>query len=104
MTQTDPVILLATLVPRAGRETELRDAVLSIVPDVLREDGCQSYAAHEPEDQRGTIVMYERWRDRAAFEAHGTGPSFTALSARLDDLLAAPLDLHFLHALDAQVQ
>lgn len=103
MTETDPVILLATLVPRAGREADLRNAVLSIVPDVLREDGCQSYAAHEPEDQRGTIVMYERWRDRAAFEAHGSGPSFTSLSARFDDLLAAPLDLHFLTALDVPV-
>ena len=88
--------LVAHLVPKPGKADELAQALLAIVPDVLREPGCIFYQAHESIEQPGTIVMIEIWADQTALDAHIAGDSFSALAARFDDLLGAPLQVETL--------
>ncbi|WP_118137952.1 putative quinol monooxygenase [Oceanicella sp. SM1341] len=90
------ITLIARLVARRGREEALLGAIAVAVPAARAEDGCIAYEPHVLADTPGTVVMYERWRDQAAFEAHGAGPAFTALAAQFDGLLAEPLRLEFL--------
>jgi quinol monooxygenase YgiN len=96
MTETNDhqVQLVAYLVAKPGQEQALRDAITAIVPDVLREPGCITYAAHSQADQPGTVVMYEVWADQAALDTHAAGPAFGRLAARFDALLGEPLRLH----------
>jgi len=95
----DQIQLIAHLVPKPGKEKALADAILAIVPDVLKEPGCLGYTAHESRERPGTIVMYEVWADQAAIDAHGKGPSLGQLAARFDELLAEPLRLEPLRRL-----
>ncbi|MFG1480051.1 putative quinol monooxygenase [Xanthobacter sp. V4C-4] len=95
----DTVTLIAYLEARPGAEPALIAAITAILPAVLAEDGCLDYRAHLLAQASGTVVMYERWRDQQAFEAHAAGPAFTGLAARFDDLLGAPLRLEFLDPL-----
>jgi autoinducer 2-degrading protein len=42
---------------------ELRDAT-------VREDGCLGYEVSRGNEDRNTFVLYEKWRDQAALDAH----------------------------------
>lgn len=92
----DEVQLVARLVPRPGQETALAAAIAAIVPVARQEDGCIAYLAHESRQQRGTILMYEVWKDQAALDTHASGTAFTALAARFDELLGEPLSIELL--------
>jgi quinol monooxygenase YgiN len=83
--------LVVHLVPRDGREAELRAAIAETVAAVVGEPGCLAYVAHESEARAGTVVMYESWADDAALDAHLAAPPFKALEARLASLLGEPL-------------
>ncbi|HYZ16205.1 MAG TPA: putative quinol monooxygenase [Candidatus Acidoferrum sp.] len=51
---------------------ELRDAS-------LREEGCLGYEVSRGNDDRSVFVLYEKWRDQAALEAHYAMDHFTRL-------------------------
>ena len=84
------VHVVARLVPLPGKAADLAAAVEAIIPDVRREPGCLTYAAHESRDEPGVIVMIEAWADQAALDAHMQAPAFTSLAARFNTLLAGP--------------
>ena len=88
--------LIARLTPRRGRETDLANAVLAIVPAVRQERGCIAYQAHVSDKSPGMIVMYEIWADQQAHDEHAAGPHLTELAARFDELLAMPLEIEVL--------
>lgn len=98
MTDTT-LTLIAYLVARPGREAALTQAITAILPAVRAEGGCLEYRAHVLAQAPGTVVVYERWRDQRAFDAHAAGAAFTSLAARFDELLGAPLRLEFLASL-----
>ena len=91
--ETKEIDLIAHLVPKAGMEDALAEAILAIVPAVRREPGCIAYTPHLSQEAPGTIVMVETWADEAALAAHEKAPPLTGLAARFDELLAEPLRL-----------
>ncbi|CAI9120210.1 putative quinol monooxygenase [Brytella acorum] len=50
------------------------------------EDGCLEFVVLTPEDQPDTIVLYEVYTGRPAFEAHLKTPHFEKFAAALRDL------------------
>lgn len=100
MTDDRQIELIAHLVARPGREQELIDAVLAIVPAVREEPGCIAYVPHVTRERPGTVVMYEVWADQTALDAHAKAPSLSGLAARFDELLSEPLRLEPLRRLD----
>jgi quinol monooxygenase YgiN len=51
---------------------ELRDAT-------LREEGCLGYEVSRGNEDRNMFVLYEKWRDQAALDAHFKMDHFTRL-------------------------
>lgn len=94
--QANNVVLIARLVARPGKEQALFAAISATVPLVLKEDGCVSYLAHASLQAPNTVVMYEVWADKAAFDAHAAGPAFKELASRFDELLSEPLSVEVL--------
>lgn len=82
------VHLVAYLVPKPGSEKALADAMVALVPKVLKEPGCLKYSAHVSHTMPGTIVMVETWQDQAALDAHAVGPNLTDFAAQSGKLLA----------------
>ena len=49
------VHVVARLVPLPGKAADLAAAVEAIIPDVRREPGCLTYAAHESRDEPASL-------------------------------------------------
>ena len=62
---------------RAVFLTEVR--AQGILDAVRREDGCIQYAYYLPAEEEDTLLLVERWRDRAAQQAHLATPHMAAL-------------------------
>ncbi|MDG3439095.1 putative quinol monooxygenase [Nitrospirillum amazonense] len=92
----DQIQLVAYLTAKPGQEQALTDAITAIVPHVLSEPGCITYAAHISRDDPRTVVMYEVWANQTALDIHAKASAFTSLAARFDELLGAPLRLELL--------
>jgi quinol monooxygenase YgiN len=74
------VVVVATITPVPGEEDAVREALLSSIPQVHEEPGCELYALHEG---RGEFVMVERWESPEALKVHGTAEPLTRLGAAL---------------------
>jgi len=87
-------VVVATITPQAEHAEAVREAVLTAVPQVHAEEGCERYALHEARD--GSLVMIEQWASPEALAAHGKGGPFTELSRQLDGKLAGAPELQVL--------
>jgi quinol monooxygenase YgiN len=84
------VVVVATITPKSDEVEAVRDALLTAVPKVHAEPGCELYAVHEG---NGQFVLVERWETPEALKVHGRAEALTTLGGQLADRLAAPLDV-----------
>ena len=91
-------VIIATVSPRPGSRDTIREALLSAVPKVHAEPGCERYSVQE--DEQG-FVFVERWASEEAMDVHGKGENFTAMMAAISDHLAGPLGVRVLTPLPA---
>lgn len=84
------VVVVATITPKPDQVDAVRDAILTAVPKVHEEPGCELYALHEGD---GSFVMVERWESVEALKVHGRAGALTTLGGAIADKLAAPLDV-----------
>jgi quinol monooxygenase YgiN len=85
-----PVVVVATITPKADQVDAVREAILAAVPQVHAEPGCELYALHEGD---GSFVMVERWESPEALKVHGRAEALTTLGGAIADKLSAPLDV-----------
>lgn len=52
------------------------------------EPGCERFDVLERHDDRDTILLYEIYTDRAAFDAHCASPHFKRFDAATKDMVA----------------
>lgn len=80
-----PVVVVATMVARAGAANIVRQACTTAVNAVHQEPGCELYALNEV---GGTFVFVEQWADEEALKVHSSAPAvmalFTAIGEHLD--------------------
>ncbi|MFI7143001.1 putative quinol monooxygenase [Streptomyces massasporeus] len=69
-----PVVLIARMRARAGREEELRAALTPLVEATRQEEGCITYVPHRSEDDHAVFVMHEIWESEAHLRAHERSP------------------------------
>ena len=90
--------VIATMVSREGKADALRDALEAATRAFRQEDGCLSYALLEDQNRPGRFMTFERWRDRAALDAHMQSPAMDDLAPRIPELLAEALKQDVLDA------
>lgn len=91
-----PLVSIAVLKARLGREQDLKKALLALIEPTRAEPGNLDYVLFEGRDQPGTFYMREAFVDQAALDAHCTTAHFRAFVAISGALLAEPLRLIFL--------
>ncbi|WP_342661800.1 Putative monooxygenase (plasmid) [Rhodococcus ruber] len=91
MSNNTDVVVVATLIPRAGKEAALEEALRAAVRGAHQEHGCRRYALHRTIRGGEGLVVIEHWDSADALAAHGKGEPFTSLAAQFEDLLAEPL-------------
>jgi len=71
--------LVVRMTAREGEEERAAEIIPRLVEASRSEPGNQLYIAHrDPEDPR-VFLMYEQYRDKAAFEEHGAAEHFKDL-------------------------
>jgi quinol monooxygenase YgiN len=73
-------VLVARMTAREGEEERVAELIPRLVEASRTEAGNVHYIAHrDPEDPR-VFLMYEQYRDKAAFEEHGQTEHFKTLA------------------------
>src|SRR5215471_1691517 len=81
-----PLYIIVIFQARPGKETELRAALLSLIPPTLKERGCMQYTYHVAPDTPSKFLSYEIWASQKDFDAHMRSPHVAALLPRVDEL------------------
>jgi quinol monooxygenase YgiN len=74
-------VLVVRMTARAGEEERAAGLIRELTRASSAESGCNLYVPHrDPEDPR-VFLVYEQYRDRAAFEEHGQTEHFQSIAA-----------------------
>ena len=94
------VIILATARAKRGKEAELESALRECAGPTRQQPGCVQFFLLRAENDRSTIVGYERWASDADHQQHLKGPHIQRLMSRMADILAGPPDIVSYQAID----
>lgn len=92
-------VVIATFIPRAGREAQARQLLSEMREKSLGESGLLSYDCYERLDEPGTIVVVERYANKDAFKEHTRSDHFRAAMPALLEVFEAPSS-QFLQPID----
>lgn len=100
---SEPVTIIARIVPRAGKTARLRDVLVAMVAPTNREAGCVVYNLHEHPGKDGpTFSFYEVWLSQAALDEHMKTPHVQGLIDRLEELVEGEIDMERLQLLTSK--
>jgi quinol monooxygenase YgiN len=83
------VTVVATFQARAGKEAELRAALLGLLAPTRREMGCLNYDLHVSPEDAARFLFHENWTTKEALDTHLKSPHVAALLPRVDELCVA---------------
>lgn len=69
-------VVIAQWTAREGQEDTVADVLREVTPITQAEPGCVMFNVHRALDNPRQFLLYEQFRDRAAFEAHTATDSF----------------------------
>ena len=95
------VFLIAWLKPKPGNEDEMAELLGGMCAPSRGEEGCIFYNLFKATDEAGAFHFIECWKSQAALDAHREEPHYKNFRAKLPDLLAEPVGVKFLEALDS---
>ncbi len=70
------VVVFAKWVARDGEESAVAAAIARLVGPSRAEPGCLEYQPYRDADDPGVFMIYERYVDRAAYDAHTSSEHF----------------------------
>jgi quinol monooxygenase YgiN len=73
------VVLSVRWVARDGERDAVEEILRRMAPLSRAEPGCLQYEAHRQRDDPNTFVLFERYADEAALEAHAASSHFQEL-------------------------
>jgi quinol monooxygenase YgiN len=85
---TEPVTLIATFRAMEGHASTVMTLISAYGEVVRREEGNLVFEIYTERDDSHAFVIFERYRDEAAFQAHLAGAEGTEFNARLTPLVA----------------
>jgi quinol monooxygenase YgiN len=83
------ITVVATFQARPGRETELKEALTSLVAPTRKEAGCLNYDLHASPEDPAKFLFHENWTSQAQLDAHLKSAHIAALLPRVDELCTA---------------
>ena len=83
------LVVVARYIVTPGHESTVVDLLRKNAAASETEPGCLEFTVHQHIDDPGAILLYERYVDQAAFEAHRETPHFVdIIEAQVVPLLA----------------
>jgi quinol monooxygenase YgiN len=85
-----PLTVLAQIKAKPGKETQVRQELLSLVAPSRKDAGCLNYDLHQALDHPALFLFHENWTSKAHLDQHLQKPDLQATLARLGQLVAEP--------------
>ncbi len=96
-------LVLAQFVPKSGQEARVEAILRGMVVSTRREPGCLQYDLYRTSAAgAAAFCLIERYTDQAAIESHRETPHYKSYRASIAELLAQPIEVTRLEALDAR--
>lgn len=92
--------IIAVLKAKDGQRENLKSALQALILPTRQEPGCLDYALFQLQDSEDVFYMRESWKGQEALDAHIALPHFQAFVQQMDGLLAEPLQLVRLNAVE----
>ena len=73
-------VLVVRMIAREGEEDRAAELIPQLVEASRAEPGNVHYIAHRDPDDPRVFLIYEQYRDKAAFEEHGASEHFQRLA------------------------
>lgn len=93
MQDANVVVVAAFMHFKAAIDGPVRAALDDLVAATRAEDGCLEYSAHIRPDSPGEAFIFERWRDKAALDAHAASAHLAAFRTNMAEHFARPTDV-----------
>jgi quinol monooxygenase YgiN len=90
--------VIAEIVSKKDKADELRSLLVPFAETSAKEPGCLTYTLMEVIGEPGRFLTFERWKDKAALDAHMVTPDIKAIVPKLEPVLAKPFTQLFLDA------
>jgi len=92
--------IIAIIKAKAGKESETKHALQSIVGPTRAETGCIDFDLYQATDDKSTFMFYENWTSREVLNAHMQTAHIKAFGQKAGDLLAEPIKASFWEKID----
>ena len=86
----EKLTVVARIKAKAGREDEVKQALLANVAPTRAERGCIGYDLHQSHEDPALFLFYENWESPEHLDVHSRSPHIQALRARAGELFAEP--------------
>lgn len=90
---SDSLTVIARMTSKPGKEEELREALEALIEPTLKEEGCINYELHQGVEDPSVFIFYENWASQELHAKHMNSIHLNEFKAKMDNLLAAPLQL-----------
>lgn len=98
---SDPVVLYAEFTAHADTLDEVERLITGLAQDVRQEPGNQEFTVYQRTEDPCRFLVFERYVDRSAFEAHLAAPYGAVFNAALGHLIVEDgSQLSFLQSTD----
>jgi quinol monooxygenase YgiN len=86
----ESLTVTAQIKAKPGKDSQVRQELLSLVAPSRKEAGCLNYDLHQALDNHALFLLHENWITEAHLEQHMQQPDVKAVLARLGPLVAEP--------------
>ncbi len=87
------ISLVAKMTVKEDKREEAVAAIRELVAETAKEEGTLFYTVNRDLKNPDTFVFMERYRDKAALDAHAASPHFKAFSAKCPGFMAGKAEL-----------
>jgi len=81
------IVFSAKLKAKYGKEKEVEDALMAMIPKVQNETGTIEYTIHRGQNNDELFFLYEMYKDKKSFDYHMSTTYLKHLQERFDEIL-----------------
>lgn len=89
------VTIVARMRAKDGMEEQVRQELMSLVPQTRSEEGCINYELHQAAEDKALFMFYENWHSKEDLDKHFEMPHLKAFLGKAEEVLAEPPDITF---------
>jgi quinol monooxygenase YgiN len=87
MMNAESLTVVVQIKAKPGKESQLRQELLSLVAPSRKDAGCLNYDLHQALDNHALFLLHENWTTEAHLEQHLQKPDVKAMLAKLEQMV-----------------